>query len=68
MQKVFGLLLIVGMIWIGVEVMTKGDDAFGGVFAEEGASDDRWAGERAGDALSGAHDDRGDRMARALGE
>jgi len=70
MQKVFGLLVIVGMIWIGVEVMTKGDAAFGGMFAsgEPAAEDKPWAGERAGDRLSSGHDERAERMANALGE
>ena len=39
MAKVFGILLIVLGVWLGIEVMTKGTDgAFGGIFAQGGAS------------------------------
>lgn len=34
MQKVFGILFIVLVVWIGLEVFTKGmDGAFGGILA-----------------------------------
>ena len=39
MAKILGILLLVGAVWLGVEVMTKGTDgAFGGIFARGGAA------------------------------
>jgi hypothetical protein len=39
MAKVFGILLIVLGVWVGMEIFTKGTDgAFGGIFAAEGSS------------------------------
>jgi hypothetical protein len=39
MAKVFGILLIVLGVWLGLEVMTKGmDGAFGGIFAQAGGA------------------------------
>ncbi len=37
MSKVFGIALIVGLIWVGLEIYTEGTErAFGGVFARVG--------------------------------
>jgi len=37
MAKIFGILLIVVGVWIGLEIYTNGmDEAFGGVFASFG--------------------------------
>jgi hypothetical protein len=33
-----GIILIVAAIWVGVEYMTEGDDAFGGILASFGSS------------------------------
>jgi hypothetical protein len=72
MERMFGLLIILGVLWAGIEFYTKGDQAFGGMFASidapAAAEDAPWAGERAGARLRGGHDERGDRMERALGE
>ena len=41
MGKVFGILLIVVGIWVGLEVMANGSaGAFGGLFAKTGLVDD----------------------------
>ncbi len=40
MAKVFGILLIVLGIWVGLEIMTNGSDgAFGGLLAKTGMVD-----------------------------
>lgn len=75
MGKVFGVLVIVVGIWVGLEVYTEGvRGAFGGAFAalapaEEGAppEEHRWAGERAGDSVSRAHEEASERRERQLG-
>ena len=76
MAKAIGLLLIVGLVWVGVEVMTQGvDGAFGGAFAElqgrEPAADPddhEWAGERARDSVMRASAESEERRKRMLGE
>jgi hypothetical protein len=71
MERMIGLILIVGVVWAGIEYYTKGEQAFGGVFASGEASADAeqpWAGERAGAKLRAGHAERGERMERALGE
>ncbi len=38
MGKIIGILMVVGMAWVGNEVYTKGvEDAFGGIFSNEPA-------------------------------
>jgi hypothetical protein len=72
MERVFGLLVIVAILFVGVELYTKGDQAFGGTFASAdapaAADDPSWAGDRAGARLRDGHDERAERMERALGE
>ena len=71
MERWFGLLLILGVLYAGIELYTKGDQAFGGVFASSDApaqESEPWAGERAGARLSGGHEQRSEQMGRALGE
>jgi hypothetical protein len=72
MQKVFGMLLIVGGLWLGLEVYQKGvAGAFGGLFARAGLAEApapgaepyRPPGERAADRVRGAYQagwDRGE--------
>lgn len=39
MAKIFGILLIVLGVWLGMEIFTKGTDgAFGGIFASAGST------------------------------
>jgi hypothetical protein len=39
MAKIFGILLIVLGVWVGMEIFTKGTDgAFGGIFASAGSA------------------------------
>jgi len=75
MAKIFGVLLIVGMIWIGLELYIEGPArAFGGAFAsfvgqagnqdEDGLSTPR----RAGAAVERAHRESDDRRDRMLAE
>ena len=70
MERMIGLILIVGVVWAGIEYYTKGEQAFGGIFAssEAPAEAQPWAGERAGAKLRAGHAERADRMQRALGE
>jgi len=62
MVKVFGFLLFVVAVWVGIEVSTQGvDGAFGGAFSflsdePVPAAEHRWAGERAESAVNRAHD------------
>lgn len=64
MQKVFGILLIVGLVWAGVEFLTKGDAAFGGLFTkgEPTHVEGELPGQRAGERLRAESDARFDRM------
>ena len=72
MSKAFGILLIVGMIWIGLELFTEGPSrAFGGAFASFLAPDADpnepalSTPQRAGAAVERAHrvnDERRERM------
>lgn len=69
MAKACGILMIVGLIWIGLEVFTEGTrGAFGGIFAELGVvdDDDRTPPQRAGAALKRAHEKRGERYDRVF--
>jgi hypothetical protein len=72
MGKVFGILLIVGLVWIGLELYTEGPSrAFGGAFASFAGksipNDDPELStpQRAGASVARAHheaDERRDRM------
>lgn len=75
MSKVFGILLVVGMIWIGLELYTEGPSrAFGGVFASFLAPDadpDEVAlstPQRAGASVARARQAEDERRERMLGE
>jgi hypothetical protein len=71
MERWIGILLIVGAVWAGIEYYTKGEQAFGGVFASGAtapAEAESWAGARAGSKLERAHAERDAAMHRALGE
>lgn len=58
MQKVFGILLIVLAVWVGLEVFTKGmDGAFGGLLASHTHAQ---AGVEAGGSLPNRVRDRVD--------
>lgn len=35
MERMIGLILIITAIWIGVELYSEGDQAFGGIFASD---------------------------------
>jgi hypothetical protein len=50
MERWIGILLIVAAIWAGLEYYSKGEAAFGGLFASgdaPAAAEKAWAGERA---------------------
>jgi hypothetical protein len=75
MSKVFGILLIVGMIWIGLELFLEGPShAFGGAFAEYLAPDADpneealTTPQRAGAAVARAHQVEDERRERMLKE
>jgi hypothetical protein len=76
MGKVFGILVIVVMIWVGLEFYLEGPSrAFGGVFAtylgaepaEEGAPS-LTTPQRAGASVERAHRQTDERYGRMLGE
>ena len=70
MQKVFGILMIVGLVWAGVEYATKGDAAFGGLLGgdPEAAETAALPGQAAGERLRAESDARFDRMERTISE
>ena len=69
MQKVFGILIIVVLVWAGVEFVTKGDAAFGGLFSDGGpARESALPGQQAGERLRAESDARFDRMQRTISE
>jgi hypothetical protein len=72
MERWIGIVLIVLAAWVGIELYTKGSDAFGGILASSDAApasgDESWAGDRAGRRLESSHAERGEHMERALGE
>jgi len=75
MAKVFGILLIVVGIWLGIEVMNHGmGGAFGGLFAKLGVAEApapeqaATVGQRAGGAFDRAYRESEDRLTRQLGE
>lgn len=70
MQKAFGLLFIVVLIWAGMEWYTKGEAAFGGIFAdgEIHSEDVKMPGQAAGERLRAESEHRFDRMQRTISE
>lgn len=74
MQKLFGILLIVLGVWIGMEIYTQGTSrAFGGIFADYLPSSTEVQSnpsprERIVDKLETARDLQVDRLERQLGE
>lgn len=71
MAKVFGILLIVLGIWVGLEVMTNGSaGAFGGLFAKVGLVDQEQApaptAQRAANAVGRAYSAGENRVDRQL--
>ncbi len=76
MGKAFGLLFIVGLLWVGLEIYTEGTQhAFGGMFASmntEPLNADPGDGvstpKRAGIAVERAHEAANARLERQLGE
>ncbi|MAE94936.1 MAG: hypothetical protein CL910_09780 [Deltaproteobacteria bacterium] len=71
MGKAFGIVMVAGLVWIGVEVYVEGTQgAFGGVFAELGIVDGEAThdagspAQRAGAAVERAHEERADRYDR----
>ena len=76
MGKIFGILLVVVGIWLGLEVYQNGmQGAFGGAMASLGGSADeqtvgnpRSVPQRAGDAVERAHAEAEARFERMLDE
>ena len=76
MAKIFGILLVVVGIWLGLEVYQNGiQGAFGGALAsldgsadEQAARNPRSVPQRAGDAVERAHSEAEARLNRMLGE
>jgi hypothetical protein len=76
MGKMFGILMIVVALWVGLEVYQNGTDgAFGGALAGlTGSSEERQPGERrpvpqrAGAAVERAHTAANARRERLLGD
>jgi hypothetical protein len=76
MAKIFGILLVVVGIWLGLEVYQNGiQGAFGGALASLGGSadeqavrDPRSVPQRAGDAVERAHSEAQERLDRMLDE
>jgi len=76
MAKIFGMLLVVVGIWLGLEVYQNGiQGAFGGALASLGGSadeqavrDPRSVPQRAGDSVEHAHAEAEARLNRMLDE
>jgi hypothetical protein len=74
MGKIFGMLLIVGGVWIGLELYQNGPDgAFGGSFAsvlgaESAQADDQAPAPQRGSSVDRAHRDSEARFDRMLTE
>lgn len=69
MGKLFGILVIVVAIWVGLTVYNEGPAAFGGIFAgADLEADEEYipAHERAADRWADAHDTGANRVDRAL--
>jgi len=71
MGRVFGILLLVASLWVGMEIFTEGvDGAFGGLFARKGepAAASVPPTQRARKAVERAYDRSQDRLERVLEE
>lgn len=76
MGKAFGLLFIVGLLWVGLEIYNEGtEEAFGGAFASIDSESTESDGEprltvpgRAGRAVERARQTADERLERQLGE
>lgn len=69
MQKVFGILMIVGLVWAGIEFATKGDAAFGGLLGGSATElETALPGQAAGERLRAEADARFERMERTISE
>ncbi len=76
MGRIFGLVMLITALWVGMEVYQEGiDAAFGGAFAalgdsdgEDAPRDGRSVPRRAGDKVQNAHDEAAVRRARLLEE
>ena len=73
MGKIYGIVLIVVGIWVGMTIYTEGlDHAFGGVFTKLGAEpagrDVRPPTERIRDRVQSATDERTERIERLVGD
>ncbi len=70
MQKVFGILMVMALLWAGIEYATKGDAAFGGLLGESEVAQEKVAlpGQLAGERLRREADDRFDRMERTISD
>ena len=73
MGKIYGIMLIVIGIWLGMTIYTEGlDNAFGGLFTKLGPNpvvqDRRPPTERIRDRVQGATDERTERIERLAGD
>ncbi len=70
MQKVFGILMVMALLWAGIEYATKGDAAFGGLLGGTEVAPSKIAlpGQLAGERLRRESDDRFERMERTISE
>jgi len=74
MQKVFGILMIFGLLYAGIEYSTKGDAAFSGLLGgsdiEGTETEQKFAlpGQAAGERLQAESDARFERMERTISE
>ena len=73
MGKIYGILLIVVGIWVGMTVFTEGvDNAFGGLFSKLGrdpvVTDTRPPTQRIRERVQGSIDESTDRIERLAGD
>ena len=73
MGKIYGILLIVVGVWVGMAIFTEGiDNAFGGLFSRLAPStearDPRPPMQRIRERVQGVHDARAERIDRLVGE
>ena len=74
MGRIFGIVVIVLAIWVGLEIYQNGTGgAFGGLFARTGVAEEstgerQSTGQQAGSAVQQAHQDADDRREKMLEE
>ncbi len=73
MGKIYGIVLLVVGIWVGMTIYTEGlDNAFGGVFSKLGGEsvgrDVRPPTERIRERVQSAADERTERIERLVGD